>query len=52
MYGYEVRESECKAMIECTGVNWLRVCVYITVCAGIKCEGSEGKGIAACMGMK
>ena len=39
MYGYEVRESECKAMIECTGVNWLRVCVYITVCAGIKCEG-------------
>ena len=38
MYGYEVRESECKAMTECTGVKWLRVSVYITVCAGMKCE--------------
>ena len=36
MYGCEVGESEGK---------------YITLCAGMKCEG-EGKGIAACMGMK
>ena len=30
MYGYEVRESECKAMTECTGLKWERVSVSIS----------------------
>ena len=29
MHGYEVGESECKAMTACTGVKWLRVSVSI-----------------------
>ena len=53
MYGYEVRESECKAMTACTGVKWERVSVSISQHVhGYEVRGSEGKGIAACMGMK